>query len=120
MSSSHLAERQGNHLANETKAIGSVAFQNPSFPKGDNDFDNSPVTTEVVAIRDLVIVSRMDRADVSSAPNFNILRNKLTAPPSFRSPSQKPPRKIPKLRLRYSSTVADEQGIFPPYPIERS
>ena len=82
MSSSHLAERQGNHLANETKAIGSVAFQNPLFPKGDNDFDNSPVTTEVVAIRDLAIVSRMDRADVSSAPNFNILRNKLTAPPS--------------------------------------
>ena len=77
MSSSHLAERQGNHLANETKAIGSVAFQNPLFPKGDNDFDNSPITTEVVAIRDLVIVSRMDRADVSSAPNFNLLRNRL-------------------------------------------
>lgn len=53
--SSHLAARQGNHLANETKAIGSVAFQNPLFPKGDDDSDNSPVTTEVMAIRDLAL-----------------------------------------------------------------
>ena len=54
MPSSHLAARQDNHLANETKAIGSVAFQNPSFLEEDGS-DNSPVTTEVVAIRDLAL-----------------------------------------------------------------